>query len=75
LPNGKTLVSAGDDHFVTLWDLATGQERRRLTGHAARVNSLAIAPNGKTLASGSDDGTALIWDLTTAGPDIRAIAP
>ena len=62
-PDDKTLASAGDDHFVTLWNLATGRERRRLTGHAGAVNSLAVTPDGKTLASGSNDGTALIWEL------------
>lgn len=73
-PDGKTLASSGDDHFVTLWDLGTGRERRRLKGHFAYVNALAIAPDGKTMASGSADGTALIWNLTDV-PESPATVP
>ena len=61
--DGKTLASAGEDNFVTLRDPVTGQERKRLAGHEAEVNSLAFA-DGKTLASGSLDGTVLFWDLS-----------
>jgi WD40 repeat protein len=66
--DGKTLASAGDDPFVTLWDPATGLERRRLEGHPGPVCAIAISPDGKTQESGSDGMTALVWVLTTDAP-------
>ncbi|MBY0528552.1 MAG: WD40 domain-containing protein [Gemmataceae bacterium] len=44
-------------------EVATGKERARLTGHLARVLSVAFAADGKTLASGSEDTTILVWDV------------
>ena len=55
-PDGKTLVTAGKDTTVYLWDLATGKELRRfpLTGTEDRpvqgVRTVAFSPDGKALA-------------------------
>ena len=35
-PDGSTLATGGDGKVVKLWDLATGQERATLSGHAGR---------------------------------------
>ena len=35
--DGKTVATAGVDHDVTLWDVATGQERRRPRGSSSAV--------------------------------------
>ena len=53
-PDGKLMATATNDQaaIIQLWDLATGQERRRLLGHKAGVNRLTFSPDGKTLASG-----------------------
>ncbi|HLP87192.1 MAG TPA: serine/threonine-protein kinase [Nostocaceae cyanobacterium] len=64
-PDGKTLVSGGDDKRIKVWDLTTGKVIHRLTGHTDAVHDLAISPDGKTLVSGSDDKTIKVWNLTT----------
>jgi WD40 repeat protein len=40
-PDGKRLASAGDNGTVRVWDAATGQEARTLTGHTGEVWSVA----------------------------------
>jgi serine/threonine protein kinase len=51
------------DMVVQLWDLANGQQRRRLKGHTATVRCVAVAPDGKRVAAGGADHTVRIWAL------------
>jgi WD40 repeat protein len=70
LPDGKTLaVTMDGDETVQIWDIATGQLRRRLAGHAGEVNAVTLSPEGKTLASSSDDGTTLLWEVSRITAD------
>src|SRR5262249_26021882 len=38
-PDGRTPALGGKDKAIHLWDVATGKEKRRLTGPAAAVHS------------------------------------
>jgi WD40 repeat protein len=62
-PEGAILAAAVDRE-VWLWDLRTGEEIRRFTGHQGAVNAIAFAPDGRALVSASSDGTLLVWDMT-----------
>ena len=48
-----------------MWDLAAGEEVRRIAGHTHRVSSVAFSPDGRQLLSGSWDGTTRLWDAET----------
>ncbi|MCP3961829.1 MAG: hypothetical protein GY719_28640 [bacterium] len=63
-PDGIELATGGVDGIVTLWDLETGLERRRLEDSSRAVQSLTYSPDGRWLASGSDAGIVRLWDLT-----------
>jgi WD40 repeat protein len=60
-PNGKTLAAASETGLV-LWEVATGQERKRFPCEDSRVLSVAFSPNGKLLAMG-DPSAIRVWDL------------
>jgi len=64
-PDGKLLASAGKDKSAKLWDAATGQLLRTLSGHGGEVHSVAFSPDGKLLASGSADAMVILWDAQT----------
>src|SRR5262249_60892307 len=45
-PDGRTLVSGSKDRTAKVWDLATGQLRHTLAGHAAPGGPCAVGPGG-----------------------------
>jgi WD40 repeat protein len=57
-PDGKYILSSGDDATVRLWDAETGVEVRRFTGHTNEVRNAAFSPDGKYILTASNDGTA-----------------
>jgi WD40 repeat protein len=60
--DGRTLVSAGDDSTIRLWDPSRRTPARVLV-HPG-VDSIALTPDGRTLASGGDDGAGIrLWDV------------
>jgi hypothetical protein len=60
------LISGGFDKSVRLWEVASGKERRVITGHTAAVRSIAPSTDGKTIASGSSDGTNRVQPLVAS---------
>jgi WD40 repeat protein len=67
-PDGELLAS-GSYREVTLWDVVTGQVRRRLTGFADRVVALAFSADGKLLATGggapTEEGEVKVFEADT----------
>ncbi len=61
---GARLLAASWDYTVTVTDLDTGRELRRLKDHKGTVNCLAVSPNGRIFATGADDRTINVY--TTA---------
>jgi WD40 repeat protein len=64
-PDGKYLATAGDDQTVRLWDVTSGAEVRRMSGHKQRAFHVAFHPDGHLLASAGGDGAVQLWDVAT----------
>jgi|GEM_PF-2469189 len=56
-----TLIAAGIDRTIILWDAETGEEFLRLNGHAEFVESIAFSPYGEVLSASFDE--IFLWDI------------
>jgi WD40 repeat protein len=64
-PDGQTIVTAGDDAVVRIWNVRDGSTRGFLaTGHTGPILALALSPDGKLILTGSADKTAKLMILS-----------
>jgi WD40 repeat protein len=68
-PDGKRLLTSGNDARVKVWDVATGKRQSQIRGQGSA--RFALSPDGKYLAISWGGGGALgLWDAKT-GQKIR----
>src|SRR5216684_1824537 len=66
-PDGRSLVSAGEDRRAFVWSVESWAQGARLDGHRGPVTSVDFAPDGSVLLSSGEDGTLRAWGPLTAG--------
>ena len=64
-PDGSLLAAACEDGAIDALDMATGEHRQDLKGHAAGVNAVAFSADGKRLATASEDQKIKVWEVAT----------
>jgi WD40 repeat protein/serine/threonine protein kinase len=64
-PDGRFVLSGGEDKTLKLWEVATGQCLRNFEGHIASVDSVSFSPNGRFALSSSSDNTLKLWEVAT----------
>lgn len=71
-PDGKTLVSGGQDRTIRFWELESGKLVRKIPApHWSRTDDLVLyCPDGKTVASTSygSGGAIRLWEASTGKP-------
>ncbi|HWE37616.1 MAG TPA: protein kinase [Isosphaeraceae bacterium] len=62
-PDGKSVLTAGDDGAARLWDADSGRPIGPPMPHPRGVRAVAFSPDGRLAVTAGDDGTARAWDL------------
>jgi hypothetical protein len=67
-PRGYVLATAEDGElepgFTLIYEVTTGQIRRKLSGHFQVNTVVAFTPDGNRLVTGGGDTTGLVWDVS-----------
>jgi RNA polymerase sigma factor (sigma-70 family) len=63
LPDGKTLVTAGDG--IRWWDFSTSREMRSLDKRLEAPHRIVLSPDGKTLAAVVRPRELYLWEAAT----------
>jgi dipeptidyl aminopeptidase/acylaminoacyl peptidase len=67
-PDGRRVVTAGDDGTARIWAAAGGAPVAELRGHTGRVDSAAFGPDGRLVVTASADGTGRVWEAAGGAP-------
>ncbi|XP_065847973.1 eukaryotic translation initiation factor 3 subunit I-like [Euphorbia lathyris] len=67
-PLNRTIISAGEDAIIRIWDAETGKllkESDQEVGHKKTITSLSKYTDGSHFLTGSLDKSAKLWDTRT----------
>ncbi|APW62489.1 serine/threonine-protein kinase [Paludisphaera borealis] len=67
-PDGKTILTGGDDRTARFWDADTARPIGEPLQFPGAVQSVAISPNGETALISGSDGAARFWDVAARRP-------
>lgn len=68
-PDGKLLVSVGEDNQVIVWDFAQRMRLKTITDHKGVVNTVSFSLDGKWFLTGDEQQTTIVWDAKRLEPE------
>jgi WD40 repeat protein len=60
-PDGRTVLTGGDNGVVLLWDAATGRQIREYVGASGNVSAVAYSNDGQRVYAAGYDGKIRTW--------------
>ncbi len=63
-PDARSIMSAGEDHIVRLWNVQTGKEFRHFP--VAGALTVAFSRDGRLALTGAIDGSIVLWDVASS---------
>jgi WD40 repeat protein len=60
-PDGRTLLSSGEDGSLRFWDTDRGTFLRKIAAHSGSISDMAVCPGGSVIASTGTDGMLRLW--------------
>jgi WD40 repeat protein len=70
-PDGKKLITVGDDGDINIWDLAKAGKLERSLPASPSLRAAAIAPTGNWVAVGDRQGKVRVFDIVTDAPRLE----
>ena len=67
-PDGKSVLTAGDDGLAQIFDTQTGTTVAQLRGHGNGLVAATFSPDGRAVATAGEDGTVRLWDTGVLRP-------
>jgi len=64
-PQAKFAAVASADRTLSVWDLSTAQNIKKLPLESEQLDTIAISPDGRLVFACQHDGSAAVWDVST----------
>jgi len=65
--DGRLMATAGDDHYVRIWDTRSGELKQEFKAHDDWVRGAVFSPQGDQLVTIGQDGQVKLWNLASPG--------
>lgn len=72
-PDSRTLISAGADGAVRIWDVDSWTCRATLQPHNDPIHGMDLSPDGRYFATSARDARVVVYDLRAC--DVRCVLP
>ena len=67
-PDGKLLVSVGEDSQVIVWDFERRMRLKTITEHKGVVHTVSFSPDGAFFITGDQQQAAIVWNANRLEP-------